>query len=165
MMRIWSRLLPLIFSSAQLAGCAGNAFNAYGLQPGTPRDVVLAQLGQPTRVVRMPQGERLQYSLQPFGQAAWMVDLDAAGRVLRSRQVLTATEFNRIQPGTWTRADVEREFGPPARVDGVASWSGPILSYRWNDGSDMFYWVYLDGGGVVRRAHPGMEFVNSPERD
>ena len=157
--------MPLIFSSALLAGCAGNPFNAYGLQPGTPRDAVLAQLGQPTRIVRMPQGERLQYSLQPFGQAAWMVDLDAAGRVLQSRQVLTATEFNRIQPGTWTRADVEREFGSPARVDGVASWNGPILSYRWNDGGDMFYWVYLDRDDIVRRAHPGMEFINAPDRD
>ena len=26
----------------------------------------------------------------------------------------------------------------------------------------MFYWVYLDPQGVVRRAHPGMEFVNAP---
>ena len=38
------------------------------------------------------------------------------------------------------------------------------MTYRWNDGSDMFYWVYLDPQGVVQRAHPGMEFVNAPER-
>lgn len=160
-----TRLLLLVLSSALLASCAGNPFNAYGLQPGTPRDAVLAQLGQPTRIVPMAQGERLQYSLQPFGQAAWMVDLDATGRVAQSRQVLTAAEFARIQPGTWTGADVEREFGPPARVDGVASWNGPILTYRWNDGSDMFYWVYLDRDNVVRRAHPGMEFINAPDWD
>ena len=149
-----------------LAACAGNPFNAYCMQPGTSREAVIARLGQPTRVVRLPAGERLQYSLQPFGQSAWMVDLDAGGRVVRSRQVLTANEFNRIEIGNWTRDDVEREFGPPAMVDGVASWNGPILTYRWNDGSDMFYWVYLDGRGVVQRAHPGMEFANPPpERD
>jgi hypothetical protein len=28
--------------------------------------------------------------------------------------------------------------------------------------SDMFYWVYLDAQGVVRRAPPGMEFFNAP---
>lgn len=63
-------------------------------------------------------------------------------------------------PGEWTRADVEREFGPPARIDAVASWNGPVMTYRWRDvqGADMFYWVYLDPQGVVRRAHPGMEF-------
>jgi hypothetical protein len=141
-----------------LTACAGNPFNGYGLQPGTSRDAVLARLGQPTRVVRLPAGERLQYSLQPFGQYAWMVDLDASGRVLSSRQVLTLADFNRIEVGKWTRGDVEREFGPPAMVDGVASWNGPILTYRWNDGSDMFYYVYLDRDNIVRRAHQGMEF-------
>ena len=148
-----------------LAACAGNAFNASGVQPGTARDAVIARLGQPTRVVPLAGGERLQYSLQPFGQVAWMVDVDAGGRVVRSRQVLTAADFNRIELGTWNRGDVEREFGPPAMVDGVASWNGPIMTYRWNDGSDMFFYVYLDNANVVRRAHPGMEFHNAPERD
>ena len=148
--------------AALVAACAGNPFNAYGVEHGTPREAVLARLGNPTRVVRLPAGERLQYSLQPFGQYAWMVDLDASGRVVRARQVLTAAQFNRIEVGRWTRADVEREFGPPATIDSVASWNGPIMTYRWNDGSDMFYWVYLDGRGVVQRAHPGMEFANPP---
>lgn len=150
--------------AALLAACAGNPFNAHGVQPGTPRDAVIASLGQPTRVVRLPGGERLQYSTQPLGRWAWMVDLDASGRVVRSRQVLTETEFNRIEPGKWTRDDVEREFGPPALVDGVASWPGPVMTYRWQhmDRSDMFYYVYLDARNVVQRAHPAMEFVNAP---
>ena len=162
-MRTLAFALPL--AAALLSACAANPFNAYGVQPGTSRDAVIARLGKPTRVVALPAGERLQYSLQPFGQYAWMVDLDAAGKVQRSRQVLTAGEFQRIVPGQWTRADVEREFGPPARIDGVASWKGPIMTYRWSDGSDMFYWVYLDERNVVQRAHPGMEFVNAPDRD
>jgi hypothetical protein len=34
------------------------------------------------------------------------------------------------------------------------------MTYRWRDvqGANMFYWVYLDPQGIVRRAHPGMEF-------
>ena len=38
------------------------------------------------------------------------------------------------------------------------------MTYRWRDlqGSDMFYWVYLDERNVVQRAHPGMEFLNAP---
>ena len=152
-------------AAALLAGCAGNPFNRYGVPPGTSRDAVLARMGQPTRAVRLDTGERLQYSLQPFGQYAWMVDLDASGRVVQSRQVLNAADFNRIEAGKWTRDDVEREFGPPAMVDSVVSWNGPILTYRWNDGSDMFYFVYLDSANVVRRAHPGMEYRNAPDRD
>lgn len=159
------RTLALVLAAVLLSACAANPFNAYGVVPGTTRDAVIARLGKPTRVVPLANGERLQYSLQPFGQYAWMVDLDAAGKVLQSRQVLTAAEFQRIVPGQWTRADVEREFGPPARIDGVTSWKGPIMTYRWNDGSDMFYWVYLDERNMVQRAHPGMEFVNAPDRD
>ena len=158
------KLLVSACLAALLAACAGNAFNAYGVQPGTPREAVIARLGQPGRVVPLPAGERLQYSLQPMGQYAWMVDLDASGRVVRSRQVLNATDFHRIEPGTWTRADVEREFGRPAMVEGVASWNGPIMTYRWNDGSDMFYHVYLDNRDIVRRAHPSMEFRDARER-
>jgi hypothetical protein len=159
------KLLLACWVSMVLAACAGNPYNASSVAPGSSREAVIAQLGQPTRVVRLPAGERLQYSLQPLGQYAWVVDLDASGRVIRSRQVLNAADFNRIKVGRWTRDDVEREFGPPAMVDGVASWNGPILTYRWNDGSDMFYFVYLDKSGVVQRAHQGMEFHNAPDRD
>jgi hypothetical protein len=161
-MRLLALCIPLL-----LAACAGNPFRGFQVEPGTPRAAVIAQLGIPTRsvpiIVNAAAGERLQYSLQPKGQQAMMVDLDSAGRVLSSRQVLTLTEFSRIAVGQWTRVDIEREFGPPAFVDRVSSWNGDILTYRWNDGVDMFYWVYLDSANTVQRAHPGMEFIDPPE--
>ena len=157
--------LAALAAALVLTACAGGLLRAYDVPAGTDRAAVVARLGQPVRSVPLAGGERLQYSLQPLGQYAWMVDLDAAGRVVRSRQVLTAAEFYKIEPGRWTRDDVLREFGPPARIDGVTSWNGPIYTYRWNDGSDMFYHVYLDPQGVVGRAHPAMEFVNAPDRD
>jgi hypothetical protein len=160
---ILPKLLPACVT-ALLFGCAANPFNSFDLAAGTPREAVIAQMGQPQRVVRGPSGERLQYSLQPVGKYAWMVDLDGAGKLVQARQVLTEANFNRIAPGQWTRDDVEHEFGPPAWIERVASWNGPIMTYRWRDiqGSDMFYWVYLDEQGLVQRAHPGMEFVNAP---
>jgi len=158
------RLLLSLPLALLLAACAGNPFGVSALQPGASRQQVIERLGPPTRIVPMAGGERLQYSLQPFGREAWMVDLDASGRMVSARQVLNTVNFNRIEPGRWTRADVEREFGPPARIDAVSSWNGPVMTYYWRDldRSDMFYWVYLDPQGVVRRAHPGMEFVNAP---
>jgi hypothetical protein len=148
-----------IAAALVLVSCA-SPFGAPGIAPGTPREDVVARMGPPTRVVPLGHGaQRLQYSLQPAGQYAWMVDLDPAGRVTSVRQVLNERDFSRIVPGAWTGADVEREFGPPAQVDEVASWNGPVMTYRWKDvqGADMFYWIYLDRQGVVRRAHPGME--------
>jgi len=158
------RQLLAVAAVLVLAACAANAYNAERVPVGASRQDVVARLGQPTRTVAIPGGERLQYSLQPFGQFAWMVDLDAAGKVTRVRQVLDTLDFNRIVPGRWTVDDVEREFGPPALIERVGSWNGPILTYRWRDidRSDMFYWVYVDAAGVVQRAHPGMEFINAP---
>jgi hypothetical protein len=158
------QLLAVVAAALVLAGCAANPYNAERLPAGATRQEVVDRLGPPRRAVAIPGGERLQYSLQPYGQFAWMVDLDGAGKVTRVRQVLNANDFDRIVPGQWTVDDVEREFGPPALVERVSSWNGPILTYRWRhiDRSDMFYWVYVDGRGVVQRAHPGMEFINAP---
>jgi hypothetical protein len=146
-----------------VAGCATGS----GLQPGANRDTVVQRMGQPTAVVRLPDGgERLQYSQQPAGQYAWMADFDASGRLVSLRQVLNEVDFNRIQVGQWTQADVEREFGPAARVERMRGWDGPILTYRWTMGPSMdrFYWVYVDPQGIVRRAHPGIEFLRAGPR-
>jgi len=148
------KILCTAIAALALVACATGS-----IQPGMTRADVAARWGQPTRVVPLPTGERLQYSYQPWGQQAVMVDLDTAGRVTQVRQVLDEAEFARISTkGDWTRADVEREFGPPASVGSVASWDGPILTYRWRGGMiDQLYWVYLDRAGVVRRAHAGMD--------
>jgi hypothetical protein len=158
------RSLLLVAASAVLLGACAHPWNSVNVPAGATRDQVIAQAGQPLRVVPLPDGgQRLQYTLQPTGRYAFMVDLDASGRVVRSRQVLTEAEFNRIETDRWTRTDVEREFGPPAWIDRVTSFAGTVMTYRWKAGNeDMFYYVYLDPQGVVRRAHPAMEFLNAP---
>lgn len=135
-----------------LAACAT-------VQPGMSREEVISHYGKPSRVLALGAGERLQYSRQPAGQSVVMVDLDAAGRVAAVREVMTAAEFARIEPGTWTREEVEREFGQPALVDRVASWPGDIMTYRWRDDTqDMYFFVYLDAANRVQRTGQGMEF-------
>jgi hypothetical protein len=132
---------------------------------GTPQAAVIERYGAPSRVVPLPSGTRLQYTRQPMGQTAVMVDLDAAGQVVSVRQVLNANDFARIEVGQWTRETTEREFGRPAWVNHVASWTGDILTYRWRDGSiDMLYYVYLDPGNVVQKVGQGMEFIDVYER-
>jgi hypothetical protein len=129
------------------------------------RDEVSARLGSPSRVVAINNGTRLQYSGQPLGQWANMVDLDAAGRVVQARQVLNANDFNRIEIGKWTRQDVEREFGPPAYVGRVMSWPDDIMTYRWLEIDNMLYWVYLDQNNVVQRTGQGIERFRRDLRD
>ncbi len=136
-----------------LAGCA-----AHPIQNGMERDAVIARMGVPTGVVSIASGTRLQYSGQPANQQAWMVDLGPQGKVIQVRQVLQASEFARIEVGNWTRADVLREFGPPASIDRVASWPNDILTYRWRGSEDMLYWVYLDEQQRVQRTEQGVEY-------
>ncbi len=153
-MKAFKSVSRLVAAALFLTGCALTA-----VKPGMTREEVIALRGTPSRVVPLDTGTRLQYSGQPLGQFATMVDLDAAGRVVSVRQVLTPAEFSRVQPGKWTRADVEREFGRPATIDRVASWSGDIMTYRWRDSDQpMFFWAYLDGNNVVQRVGQGMEF-------
>jgi hypothetical protein len=152
-----------VLAAAVVAGGCAHPWNTMNIPPGAPRDEVIARAGPPIRELPLPGGgQRMQYTLQPLGRYAFMVDLDNAGRVVQTRQVLTPLEFNRIQPG-WTRADVEREFGPPAEITRVTSFHGDVMSYRWAEGHNpMFYFVYVDPNGVVQRSHQAMEFINSP---
>lgn len=143
-----------------VGGCALTS-----IKPGMTREEVLAHHGTPTRVVPLSTGTRLQYSGQPQGRFANMVDLDNAGKVVSARQVLTPAEFSKIQPGQWSRLDMEREFGQPASIDHVASWKGDIMTYRWLENNvNMFFWAYLDGNNVVQRTGQGIEFPIWTER-
>lgn len=148
------KFLLLTVACAMLGGCAIQT-----LQLGATQEEVLARYGKPSAVVALPSGTRLQYSLQPSGQSAVMVDLDAAGKVASVRQVLNPADFARIAVGQWTRADALREFGPPASIDHVYAWTGDILTYRWLDvGQSMYFYIYLDPNNVVQRTGQGMQF-------
>lgn len=152
-MKVVKTVSSVVAAVLLMAGCAFTA-----VQPGMSREDVISRYGTPSRVLPLGEGTRLQYSGQPAGQTAVMVDLDAAGKVIRAREVLTLAEFSKIEVGKWTRADVEREFGRPARMDRVASWSGDIMNYRWRDaGTNMLFWVYLDAANVVQRTGQGPE--------
>ena len=160
-MKILSIFCVTAIAGLLLASCAVTA-----VKPGMTREEVIAGYGKPSAIVPINTGSRLQYSRQPFGQSVVMVDLDASGRVVSANEVMTSAAFAKIEVGTWTRADIEREFGPPAIVDGVASWRGDIMTYRWRDAvTDMFFFVYLDAANIVQRTGQGMEIPTRWEVD
>lgn len=120
------------------------------------RDEVLSSWGKPTAELERNGLHRMQYSRQPAGQSVVMVDLDASGRVVRSQEVMNAGNLFQIDvSGITTQADVLWTLGPPAKVEGVMAWNGSIWSYRWRSMEDMWFWVYFDPAGVVRRIQQG----------
>lgn len=151
----WPHALRWALVCAPLAGCAGPG-PVGRAQPGEAQQAVVARWGAPTAEVPLPGGGmRLQYSTNPWGQTNEMVDVNAAGQVVAATQALTTPHFEQLQHGRWTEADVARDFGRPAEVSHVASWQGPIWTYRYRDSFDLMYYVYFDSAGVVRRSHPG----------
>lgn len=139
--------LALLVLAVQISGCALPARE----KTGALRAEVVARLGPPTAVFALPAGERLLYSELPAGFAAYNLDFDASGRLVRNEQVLTQARFENLPVGVWTTADVQRTFGAPLRVERVARFEGDIWTYRFRQNSDpRLAHVHLDRQGVVR---------------
>lgn len=179
----WSALVAAVIWS--LAGCASNPEQ---IPVGTARTDVLQALGRPTAQyphgeVRCPSvkgsegrrasspgnpglinGERLQYSMQPAGRLVYNVDLDANGRLVRAEQALNEALFpQRIIPNCWTRDDVLREYGPPARVEGVHNFQGQVWVWRYLDGITWrLLFIDVDPQGIVRGYSVGDEPLPEP---
>lgn len=146
---------------AVLAGCAAGPSS---LAAGTPRAAVLAQLGSPFTATALPGGgERLVYSTGPMGFYVYHVDLDGAGRVARTDQVMTFERLAGIPVGQWTAADVRANFGPPMRIDRVHSFDGDVWNYRFIADINLrrLAHVHIDPAGVVRR----VMFTDEPLSD
>lgn len=122
-------------------------------QPGAAREAVIARLGSPTAVHPLPDGERLQYSQQPAGRQVHNLDFDRDGRLVAVEQVMDPAVFARIETGRWTRGELLRQFGLPARVERVARFDGDVWTWRYLEAGSVFrqLHVYLDRAGVVRR--------------
>ena len=119
------RFVAVVLGAVWLAGCA-----LVPIQPGSTRADVLAKYGQPSAEVAMPSGSRLQYSYQPAGQSALMVDLDASGRVASVKEALTLKEFSKIGLDTWTPGHLDTR-GPAARLRSPGrSEPGRVLARR-----------------------------------
>ena len=148
-----------------LGGCALFT-NPDSVAPGTPAAAMVQQLGRPTAQypASANAGERLQYTYQPAGQRVYNVDLDAQGRVARVEQALSEALFGqRIQPNVWTRADVLREYGPPARTMGVHNFQGDVWVWRYLDGPIWrLLYIDIDRAGVVRGWSNGDEDLPDP---
>lgn len=141
-------VLALVALVCQLGGCVLPARE----QPGALRADVIARLGPPTATIALTSGERLLYSELPAGFAAYNLDFDASGRLMRNEQVLTQQRFESLSGGRWTRTDLQNTFGMPLRVEQVARFDGDIWTYRFRQNSDLRQaHVHLDRQGVVRQ--------------
>jgi hypothetical protein len=138
------------------AGCAALAPGA--LPPGTPIAQARQTLLAPTGEYRLPGGgTRLEYAQGSFGRQTYMLDFDASGVLVASRQVLTEDEFAAIVPGM-AAGDVRMRLGRPAQVFGVAWQHLQIWNYRWFGGDCVWFQVSVsDAAQQVTEAGIGTD--------
>lgn len=129
--------LLCLFGLLGLSGCAGLGGDA--LQPSVTTEAeVRARWGEPGRIwpalPDAPAGNKaLEYSRQPNGHTAYMVDIGADGKVAAVRQVLNRENFARVQVGM-TPDEVLRLLGRPMKITLYPR--KPVTYYDWR---------YLDG--------------------
>ncbi len=128
------------------------------LPPGSAQAEVFKTWGQPTAIYTLPEaGRRLEYATGPWGRTTWMIDVDAAGRVLQSRQVLNEAEFFQLQSQTGlTREALLRWLGTPGERRG-ARFGGQTWSWRYPTNDCLWFQVSLDADNVVQGASFGID--------
>jgi hypothetical protein len=121
------RAAAIVLSGIGMAGCV--AMHAPGALPlGTPIAEARQWFAGTSGEYPLPGGgTRLEFRQ---GRQTYMLDFDAAGRLVASRQVLTPATFATITPGM-TQDEVLARIGRPAHVAGIGWQKQQLWSYRF----------------------------------
>jgi hypothetical protein len=125
--------------------------------PGTAADDVLRTWGRPTARYILPQGERLEYATGPNGRTTWMIDVDAAGRVARSRQVLNELEFEAVQASSLTRDQLLMRLGTPGERKSGGYAGGQVWSWRYPTNDCLWFQASVADDGRVTSSSYGID--------
>jgi len=122
---------------------------------GLSQDQVVARMGPPEMRRPLEAGiTRLEYPTGPYGHHTWFVDVDAAGKVVRSEQVLTTQNFNLVVPGM-TQAQVRQRLGRPNSVSMLARARGVVWNYRFEGPFCEWFQIEISAEQEVRSAGYG----------
>ena len=129
-----------------LAGCATP--QPTRVQAGQTEPEVLAAMGPPTGRYPLADGaQRLEFAQGPMGVRTWMVDLDAAGKVSKIRQVMDSFYFDQVQDGM-SRDALLLLLGRPASRQ--REWQNrETWSWRYDTHDCLWARVTLDASGRV----------------
>jgi hypothetical protein len=98
-----------------LAACDQAAIDQLEEGVATEQDV-RAKFGEPERVYDEADGSRtLEYNRQPAGHRNYMITVGTDGKMSALRQVLTAQNFAKVQPGMEPEP-LRRLLGKPAKI-------------------------------------------------
>jgi hypothetical protein len=160
--------LSAVATAAAVLVTAGCAQPWQQFAPGEAESTLVARLGPPREVYDLPNGgKRLMWPTQPMGEVTTAADIDASGKVLTVRQVLSANEFYKAQIGTWTKKDVLINFGRPVETSYFPLMKREVWSYRYQEDNVWYllYNFYFDQQGVLRLTQKTPDPLHEPARD
>ena len=145
-------VLSSMLAAALLAGCAG--VNIDGLKPGATQAEVKAQLGTERASYPLPDGgKRLEF--RGSGAQTFMVDFDAAGRMVQAVQVLNETNFRNNVKAGMTREQVLATLGQPDNIMPGGRQGGQVWS--WNFRNTQCQWFQVGIGADGRSTSGGSQ--------
>lgn len=134
-----------------LAACYTPAWQQ--LPPSATKAEVQAQLGKPKEVYPLAPGvTRWLYPTKPLGEETIAADFDDQGRLLRTAQVLSTQEFNKVEVDKWTKTDVLHHFGEPVETSYFPRMQREVWTYRFKQDEVWFSMMnfYFDPNGIVK---------------
>ena len=148
----WMSLLAAL----SLTACAGAP-----PIPGQSQQEVLARLGKPTAIYRLPNETRLEYATGPFGQFTYIAHIGRDGILTSYEQVLTGEKFATIKIGSASKEDVLHTLGRPGETSYLALPKLEVWSYRYKESGvwDSMMHVHFDAKGIVQMMQ------NGPDRE
>lgn len=135
-----------------LSACA--SLKTQPLPAGLDRAAVVQRMGTQQTERALESGTRLEYPGGPFGVETWFVYLDASGRVVRSEQVLTETNFAQVVPDMAQDA-VLALLGRPGEVQKLGRNRGVVWSYRYDNQKCQWFQAEISAERTVRSAGMG----------
>lgn len=137
----------MLASTIILAGCASHSPKA--LTPGAPEAQVLAAMGKLTGRYTLPNGgTRLEFARGPQGRETWMIDFDAAGKMVHSEQVMDLWYLTRIEPGM-TADQVLIRIGHPGEIRKIPRQALSLWNYRYPTNECLWYQISIGDDGKV----------------
>lgn len=147
------------FSGLLLVAAAAACTPLHPPPPGSTQQAVLQQWGPPTARYTLEGGvTRLEYASGPYGRTTWMVDVDATGRIVQSRQVLNEAEFLRVQSDTTlTRQTLQRWLGTPGERRHGGWQGGEVWSWRYPTNDCLWFQSSIAADGRVTGSSYGID--------
>lgn len=142
--------------AAVVAGCAAMT-NPKSLPAGASEAEVISAMGKVTGRYKFADGgTRLEFARGPQGRETWMMDFDAAGKLIDAQQVMDLWYLTRITPGM-TTDEVLIRIGHPGSIRPIPRQELSIWNYRYPTTDCLWFQISIGDDGKVISGSQGTD--------